>query len=714
MAEQNNPVNPEQLAQAQQAISDVNTSVATLRTEADRARGIFGFGRRILVPPDEIHVVVGNGFHTATMASERNVFGQTAERPSRYWLNSLTQVIKLKTISFTVPIHGNHNEGVAALDSSKVSFRLWAHAVAKLNPDKAEIAAQRVGLDTTGLIYTITKVGTAELVAAAATMGLEDIIAQRQKLAEIAFPKVNQILSELGYDLALLTVTRLDGTAYNKLIAQSEARVSKETGITTNREQLAELEDKQARERHEAEIRAQTEKKLASERLEAEQQVETATISQQEALDIRRHAMRLKQVEREQSAAAAAHEVDLAKVRLAQQIGEAEAQKEAELARLGAERTAALRALEQKQSAAIKLAETEAETARLAVEQAKAIERAAAKTEAEARRLQEEELAQARRVKDIALLETSQLAESMELEAEAQARALRIKIDTETQVELVKAEAEATATEKRAEAAKIRAEATKAEKAAPGLAEADVDAARVVVAEKQVAVTRAEGLAHAEVAQAQAEAEANRLQRLKEIEINAQEKLAQLYEDAPVLIEIEKLKMQLAHEEALANIQAETTRKAFEALAPGMKIQIVGNGSQTGQIMTQILSLSQGLQLVAEEIPAVGKLLGQGNGDSKGIIWPELRPFRPYLETLMAEMNPRVFSSLKVADALERLEAVVSGQETLTASLQQLREDAGFRMVADMPVGLLLKAVGIDTDTPELVEQPLLVEETTS
>lgn len=711
MAEQNGtPINQQQLAQAQQAISDVNTSVATLRTEADRARGIFGFGRRILVPPDEIHVVVGNGFHTATMASERKVFGQTAERPSRYWLNSLTQVIKLKTISFTVPIHGTSNEGVPALDHSKVSFRLWAHAVAKLNPDKAETAAQRVGLDTTGLIYTITKVGTAELVAAAATMELEKIIASRQKLAEIAFPKVNQILSELGYDLALLTVTRLDGTAYNKLIEQAEARVSKETGINTNREQLAELEDKQARERLEAEIRAQTDKKLASERLEAEQQVETATISQQEALDVRRHEMQLKQIDREKSAAAAAHETNLAKVQLAQQIGEAEAKKDAELAQLNAERSAELRALQQKREATIKLAEAEAETARLALEQAKSIERAAAKTEAEAHRLREEELAQAQRAKEIALLEASQLAEAMQLEAEAQANALQIKTDTETKMELVQAEAEATATEKRAAAAKIRAEATKAEQAALGLAEADVDAARVKVAEQQVAVTRAEGLAQAEVAQAQAEAEASRLQRLKEIEINAQEKLAQLYEDAPVLIEIEKLKMHLAHEESIAQIQAETTRKAFEALAPGMKIQIVGNGGQTSEIMSQILSLSQGLQLVGNEIPAVGKLLGQENGGLARVELPQLRPFRPHLQTMMREMNPRVFSSLKVADALERLEAVVSGQEELATTLQQLREDAGFRMVADMPVGWLLRSIGLDNDSADLEQPPLLTE----
>ncbi|MCP4422913.1 MAG: hypothetical protein GY803_00320 [Chloroflexi bacterium] len=44
----------------------MSNSVAALRTEADRAKSIFGFGRRILVSPDEIHVVVGGGRHIWT------------------------------------------------------------------------------------------------------------------------------------------------------------------------------------------------------------------------------------------------------------------------------------------------------------------------------------------------------------------------------------------------------------------------------------------------------------------------------------------------------------------------------------------------------------------------------------------------------------------------------------------------------------------------
>ena len=591
---------------AGQTMGEATTTLEMLRTQADRARGLLGllgFGRRILVPPDEIHVVVGDGRHIFLLSKKSRVFGQTADRPSTYWLNRLTQVIKLKTISFTVPIRGVNDEGVPALDSSKVSFLLWAHAVAKLNPDKAEVASQRVGLDATSLINTITEVGTAELVAAAATMTLEEIIAKRQKLAEIAFPQVNQILSELGYDLALLTITNLDGIAYTKLINQAEARISKETSIATNREQVAELQDDEARQRQEAEIRAATEKKLAAERLDAEREVETATLEQQETLAIRRHEVQLREVDRGKAAAQTAHEADLAKVQLAQKLSGAEVERDAQLARLQAEREAELRAMQQQRNAKIKLAETETEAERLAVDQVRKIERDAERTLAEAKRLEHEELAAAQRAKQVALVEAEQLAEAMKVEAEAESNALQIKADAETKselvradaetkAELIRAEAEATATEKRAQAAKIRAEATRAETAAPGLAEAEVASARVEVSEKQVAVTRAEGLAKAEVAQAQAVAEAERMQRLKDVEINAQRELVNLYDQAPVLVELERLRMQFEHDERITTLQVEAYLKAFEALASNMQVRIYGNGGQTTQIVTCLLYTS--------------------------------------------------------------------------------------------------------------------------
>jgi hypothetical protein len=688
-----------QMQRMEQSISEFSSSAASLSTEADRARSIFGFGRRILVPPDEIHVVTGDGRHSWMVSNERRVYGQTADRPSRYWLNGLTQVIKLKTVSFTVPIRGVNDQGVEALDNSKVSFKLWAHAVAKLNPEKAETAAQRVGLETTGLIKTIMEVGKAELIAAAATMSLQEIIAERQKLAEIAFPKVNQILAELGYDLALLTVTKLEGMAYAKLVEQAESRISKETSIATNLEQVAELDDDQARERHESEIRAETEKKLAAERLEAEREVETATLNQQESLAIRRHEVEVQQIDREKAAAQTAHERDIAKVQLEQKIGEGEAEKEAQIDRLKTERAAELRAIQQKRDAAIKLAETEAEAERLAVEQAKEIERKAQRTEAEAKRLQREELASAERAKEVALVEANQTAEALKVEANAEARSLQIKVDAETKAELMKAEAEATSSEKRAHAAKIRADATRAETAAPGLAEAEVEAARVEVAEKQVAVNRADGLAQAEVAKAQADAEAGRLQKLKDVEIRAQKQLMALYEEAPVLVDLEKMRMEYEHQERIATLQMDAYLKAFEAVAPGIKVNIYGSGNQTSKIFTDLMSFTHGLRLLGEEVPVIGNLIdGSSNGNGSGLQISKLGAFMPYIQQVLAEVNPRMFSSLKVADLVDRLEPVVAGREDLSNALNGIKEDASFRMVGDIPIKPLLGVLGFNIE----------------
>ncbi len=701
-------------------LQDVGEATATLemlRTQTDRVRGLmalFGFGRRILVPPDEIHVVVGNGRHTLLASSKSQVYGQTAERSSIYWLNRLTQVIKLKTISFTVPIRGPNDGGVLALDSSKVSFNLWAHAVAKLNPDKAEVAAQRVGLDAASLINTITEVGTAELVAAAATMGLEEIIASRQKLAEIAFPQVNQILSELGYDLALLTVTKLDGIAYKKLIDQAESRISKETSIATNREQIAELQDNQARQQREAEIRAETEKKLAAERLEAEREVETATLDQQETLAVRRHEVQIRQTDRDKTASRAKHEVNIEHVQLARQISEAEVERDAQLARVQAEREAELRAMQQQREAQIRIAVSQAEAERMALEQARQIERDAERTEAEAKRLEAEKLADAARAKKVSLVEAQQVAESLQVEAEGQSRSMQIKAeaetkaelvraDAETRAELIRAEAEAEATEKRARAAKIRAEATRAEAAAPGLAEAEVESARVEVAEKHVAVTRAEGLARAEVAKAQAEAEAERQQRLKEVEIEAQRQMVGLYDKAPILVDLEKLRMQYEHEMQMAQVQMEAYLRAFEAMAPGLQVRIYGNGGQTSQIITDLMGVAQGVNYLGEEVPAVGRVLSgvSGNGASgDGALLPKLQQFVPYLREAMASMNPRVFSSLKVADLLDRLAPVVAGQKDMVTALNQIKDDANFRVVGDLPVVPLLRLLGVQVPQP--------------
>ena len=119
------------------------------------------------------------------------------------------------------------------------------------------------------------------------------------------------------------------------------------------------------------------------------------------------------------------------------------------------------------------------------------------------------------------------------------------------------------------------------------------------------------------------------------MDINAQIELANLYEQAPILVELEKLRMQHQHEERIVTIQAEASLKAFEAIAPGVKVNIFGNGGQAGQIMTNLMSLSHGMGVIRDEVPLVDDLLsrnGSGpNGNMAGAVANQLGQFGPYL-----------------------------------------------------------------------------------
>jgi hypothetical protein len=388
-------------------------------------------------------------------------------------------------------------------------------------------------------------------------------------------------------------------------------------------------------------------------------------------------------------------------VELRQKIARTETENEAQLARLRAEREAELRVLEQQRGAALRLAEAQAEAERLAVMQVREIERVAERTRAEAERLREEELAAAERAKAIALVHANQLGEALKVEAEAGARALQLKVDAETKADLVKAEAEATATEKRAQAAKIRAEATRAEAAAIGLAEAEVEAAQVTVAEQRVVVTRAEGLAQAEIVAAQATAEASRVRQLKEVEINAQQSMIQLYQQAPVMVELERMKMQMAHEERLTQLRLEANLRAFEALAPSLRVHIYGNGGQTSRIIGDVMALAQGLRVLGEEVPAVGRLVegvvspNGEEGDLSILSKLSLPAFVPYLQQMVAEVNPRMLGSLTVSALVEHLAGVVNGQKELSQALADLRQDGSFRVIGDLPVLPILRMIGL-------------------
>jgi hypothetical protein len=73
----------------------------------------------------------------------------------------------------------------------------------------------------------------------------------------------------------------------------------------------------------------------------------------------------------------------------------------------------------------------------------------------------------------------------------------------------------------------------------------------------------------------------------------------------------------------------------------------------------------------------------------------------PYVRQVLASTNPRILSSLKVADLVERLGPVLEGKEDLTTALTHIKNDANFRVIGELPVAPLLKAVGIHLDEKE-------------
>ena len=116
--------------------------------------------------------------------------------------------------------------------------------------------------------------------------------------------------------------------------------------------------------------------------------------------------------------------------------------------------------------------------------------------------------------------------------------------------------------------------------------------------------------------------------------------------------------------------------------------------------MNNILTITHGLTAVGEEAPIVARFLGNGDdaqSNSNGSMpdLSKLSVFLPYLKQMAAEVNPRVCSSLKVADVVERLGAMVAGEEDLVTALNTLKNDATFRMVGDMPVSPVLSMLGV-------------------
>ena len=165
--------------------------------------------------------------------------------------------------------------------------------------------------------------------------------------------------------------------------------------------------------------------------------------------------------------------------------------------------------------------------------------------------------------------------------------------------------------------------------------------------------------------------------------------------------------MDYAHRERVMEIQTEAYLRAFEAIAPGIRVNLIGNGGQAGQILGDLLSLAHGARVVGEEVPAIGNWLnGLGSGNSNGAVLgmvEQLNQYKPFIQDVVDEMNPRLFNTLKVADLIERLTPVLSGREDLLSALKKVREDANFNLVGNLPVNALLGLLGINVPEDDTV-----------
>ncbi len=684
---------------ANQVIAETDTAVKALTTQADQVSllsKMTGFGKRINVPPDEVHYVVGHGLHWMKAATEGMIFGKAAKQPTIYWLNSLTQVVKLKTISFTVNLHGVDGLGIKALDEANVPFTLKAHAVASLttsDPQFVEAAAEQVGVDIENLIITITQVGTTQLINAAAKMTLQDIIGSRQKLAEDAYSEVNKVLEGLGYSLKLLTITDLGGEAYEEMIRQATATALQETTVKTNAAELETQRNNEEREREEKEIASKTQQAV----YRAELAQEKAELEKNEEIAAEQHRLEIESIGRSQTLAGRQNEQTMAQLALQKKQSEVQVENDAAIALKEAEAAADKEALQaqredqlakerQERQAAIDLARTETEQERLAAEQAKTIERDNELARAEAERTQE-----------VANIRADQEAAVARTRAQAEADATRTKAQAEADAALTKAKAEAEANKEKAsaaealaEAGKLEAEALQAQEAASGLATAEVSARQVEIDAARVEVTRNEGLAQAEVTKAQAEAE-----------LAVEQFKAKLYEQAPVLVEIEQLQMRYQHAQHITTIEANARLDALRAIAPQLNLNanLVGSGGQLGTVLAQVLNLINGTQILTQELPALQGILGHGfdnpdNGDFGQIISKVIEQAKPYLTQIADNVQPRMVASLTVSDFLNELGTVASGETSVLEAVENIRQAGAFRVLGDIPVGQILQPLG--------------------
>ncbi len=646
--------------------------VESLRVIVPTPRGILGVGSRVTVPANEIHVVTAGGWSSnpATLDKTQKVYGSAAGQPSVYWMNGLTVVVAMKTVNFVVPVIGNSNQGVQVLDSNRVPYMISAHVMARLNTEFPVLAAERVGVDIEGFIKTIEQVVEAQLLDAAAELPLADVIKNRLVLAEKAQETVNKTLADLGYTLAFIKISSMGGDAYNRLVDQAKAEIERDTTISTNRAQLATFRDNEERERTEAVVDKDTSIATATQQLEGERAIETARVDSEEVVAQRKHQLDVAQVTRNEELALAKQKLQLKQVALDNETTLAQKEADADQAQT-----------EQSRAKALQLKAAEDDAARMDFVQQRDLARNAEKARQDAERFAQEQQAQADREKLVTLTAAKAAAESLKINTEASAAADSLKATTE-----------AATIEKQAAAKTKAAEALRAEEAAKGLAAEDVRSRRLENEATEVTVAKDKGLAEAEVAQKAAEVEVARIAGLNNAEIERLKQMALLLQGSPELMQLELLRQQQAHAEKMAEIEAKRATAIAQIMAPQMHVQanLIGDGGKTSAFMAQMMSIATGMNAVGQQVPLVGSIIGT---NSDGDMISTLSGLLPLVRKTIAQMEPGVMSTLTLSGLLDAVATLASGDTT--KAIEMLRDNAQFKMIANVPAAMILNKLGI-------------------
>lgn len=657
--------------------------VATIPTEKG------WLGGRLVVPPDEVHIVTGDGPTTWKLNNGYKIFGQpyvealkkqgkpTAGVQTVYWRNARTVIRALKTTAFTVTL-----ENQKVLDNGYVAYFADVHMIAELDVADPFLAASKIG-SMEELLGNIEQVAASELTTAAAKFALVEVIKDRSVLGTVTEAGVKTALKAIGYTLNTLRIGELRGEAVEKLVQQSTAVVTKDATIKINEAELVTLGDNRARERREAELRGKTDTEVTASRLTAERANESAGLDKEEAVASRSHALDLANTARRQETAEAANRLNL------RQIGLDQSEK---LIRTQSDAATALEA--QRLAKERELSGATDDARRLDLVQSRDLTRQADKADKDAARLMQEAAAQADRAK---VVQTT--------EAEAAADALGIKTKAETGARLLVATTTAQAAEKNAEADIKLAAATRARDAATGLAAADVRERDLANDEKAVVVKRAAGLADAEVAEKTADASIHLQKGIAQVELDRLDRLAALLAAHPEMLALETLKLEQAHAMAMHKAGLDAQVEIAKALAPNMQVnlQLIGDGGQVSRGMAQFMAIAKGLEVVGNQVPLVGNLIGS-HGSSDGDLMSMLQKLAPTAKKWLAGLAPTALTSMKVSDLVNELGPVVAGDKTLAEGLQKLKAHANFRMFANWDLSQILPFLGMGSGSDTATE----------